>query len=237
MNNTEFRQPGRVVIITGAGGALGGAVASAFAHAGWDLGLFEFGADGVARLRSEYPDAVVVDVNLTDDAATVAAVQQVLEAKGRVDALLGIAGGFAMSKALETSSADLDRMMNLNFRTLFNSLTAVLPTMRDQASGFVLGVSAGAALGGAAGMAPYATSKSAIATWLASLGQELKGSGIRVTTLYPLDALDTPANRKDMPGTNPDGWIDIGGLAELIRAVVESDPRAHVSELRVVSAR
>jgi NADP-dependent 3-hydroxy acid dehydrogenase YdfG len=223
----------RTVVITGAGGALGGAVAATFQQAGWNLGLFEYGAQGAERLRAEYDEAVVVDVDLTNETATASAVENVLSANGRVDALLCIAGGFAMSKAHKSSIADLEHMLDLNVRTLFNSVRAVLPSMLDKGSGFILGVSAGAALGGSAGMALYAASKSAVATYLDSVRIEMKGRGIRVTTLYVMDALDTPANRKSMPGTDPAGWISLEGLADVILTIAESDPRAHVGEVKV----
>jgi short-subunit dehydrogenase len=105
--------------------------------------------------------------------------------------------------------------------------------MMEIGSGFVLGVSAGAALGGSAGMGPYAASKAAVATYLDSVRVELQGSGVRVTTLYAMDALDTPANRKSMPGTDPSGWISLDGLAGMILAIAESEPRAHLGELKV----
>lgn len=222
----------KVAIITGAGGALGGAVTASFAAAGWDLGLFVHRADEARRLQSAHPEATVVEVDLTDESATRAAAQAVLTAKGRIDAMLGIAGGFAMAKAHEATSADYEHMFDMNVRTLVNSVGAVLPTMLEAGRGLVLGVSAGAAVGGAAGMALYAASKSAVATYLDSVRLETKGTGVRATTLYVMDALDTPANRASMPNVDPAGWINVDQLADTIRSIADSGGRRGQVEIR-----
>jgi len=227
----------RTAIVTGAGGALGGSVAEAFQGAGWNLGLFDYGEENARRLGEAFPDAVVRSVDLTKEEPTGESTSAVVERFGAVDALLAIAGGFAMGKAHEASLADLDRMLNLNVRTLFNSVRAVLPEMRERGNGFILGVSAGAGLGASPGMAAYAASKSAVATYLASVRAEVKENGVRVTTLYPMDGLDTPANRAAMPETDPSGWIDVDALAATILRIAAGDPRAHVDELRVASTQ
>lgn len=223
----------KTVIITGAGGALGGTLVDTFAAAGWNLALFVHGSASTERLRERYPNALVLTVDLTDEAATHRAVEQVRARFGTLDALLAAAGGFAMGAAHETSLSDLDRMLTLNVRTLFNSVHAVLPAMRDQQHGFILGVSAAAAEEGGPGMAPYAASKAAVATYLHSLRAELQETGIRVTTLYPMGALDTPANREAMPNTDPAGWIDREELAATILHAAERDLRGHVGDLKV----
>ncbi|RMH61208.1 MAG: SDR family NAD(P)-dependent oxidoreductase [Bacteroidetes bacterium] len=223
----------RTALITGAGGALGGAVAEAFADAGWRLALLAHRADTARDLSARHPDALVLTADLTDEAATRGVVDRVLERFGRVDALLGLAGGFAMGPAHEASSGDLDRLLALNVRTLFNSVRAVLPAMRDRGDGFILGVSAAAAEEGGSGMALYAASKAAVAAYLRALRAEVREQGVRVTTLFPMGALDTPANREAMPEADPSGWIDLKDLAATILHAAERDPRGHVGELKV----
>lgn len=225
----------KTALITGAGGALGGTVADVFADAGWTLALFAHGSTEADRLREQYPDALVLTVDLTDETATHDAVEQVRDRFETLDALLGIAGGFAMGAAHEASLGDLDRMLDLNVRTLFTGVRAVLPAMREQGHGFILGVAAAAADEGGPGMALYAASKAAVATYLRSLRAELQDSGLRVTTLYPMGALDTPANREAMPNTDPAGWIDREELAATILHAAERGLRGHVGDLKVYS--
>lgn len=220
-------------LITGAGGALGSATARAFADAGWQLALFAYDDAEAARLREAHPDALVTLVDLTNEASARSGVNEVHERFGDVDALLAIAGGFAMTAAHETSMDDLEKMLALNVKTLFTSVRAVLPGMLQAGHGFILGISAAAADAGGAHMAPYAASKAAVAAYLRAVRSEVQTKGIAVTTLYPMTALDTPANRDAMPDADPSAWIDRDELAATMLHAAERGLRGQVSELRV----
>jgi len=78
-----------------------------------------------------------------------------------------------------------------------------------------------------------AASKAAVAAYLRALRAEVREQGVRVTTLFPMGALDTPANREAMPEADPSGWIDLKDLAATILHAAERDPRGHVGELKV----
>ncbi len=221
----------QTVVITGAAGAIGAVVAEQFDQQGWRLALLDYGEDNARMLRDQFPQAQVVSADLTDAEAAQQAIASVHNEQGRIDALLNIAGGFAMQPAGDAAPEDLQHMLAINLQTLFNTTRAALPIMNEQETGFVLGVSAAAADDGAAGAATYAASKAAVAGYLKSLQQEL--DAIRVSILYPMGVVDTPANRDAMPDSDPQAWIRRDQLAESVFHAATRDPRGHLRELRV----
>lgn len=227
----------KTVIITGAGGAIAEVVIKAFAEAGWRLALFEYSSAACDWLKDHYPESFVQQVDLTNEDSSYKAVEKTIAHFGKVDALLNIAGGFAMSEAVQTTRADLERQLDINFRTLFNATRAVLPEMLEQQRGFILGVGAKPALEGGAKMGVYAASKAAVVAYLKSLQAELGPKGIGVSILYPMGAVDTPANRKSMLKADPADWIDPQELAESILHLATRSKRGQIRELMVYPAR
>lgn len=219
------------VVITGAAGAIGSVVARRFEESGWALALLDYGSENAAQMREQFPEAQVLDADLTDAEAAREAIQAVRDEQGTIDALLNIAGGFAMTPAAEATPDGLTKMHQINVVTLFNATRAALAIFQEQGEGFVLGVSAAAADEGAAGAAPYAASKAAVAGYLKSLQQEL--DDIRVSILYPMGVVDTPANRDAMPDADPQTWIRREQLADHILHLAQRSRRGHVRELRV----
>jgi NADP-dependent 3-hydroxy acid dehydrogenase YdfG len=221
------------VAITGAAGAIGSVTAEVFADAGWDLALVDYGEDNCAELADAFPDSHVYDCDLTDEDAARETLADAAEALGGLDATLAIAGGFSMQAAADATMADYDRMMGINFKTLFNTTRAALPALREQEHSFLLGVSAPAAEDGGAGASLYAASKGAVAAYLKSVDAELHDDGVRVTVLYPMGVVDTPANRDAMRDADPETWIAPRELAEGMLHCATRSPRGHIPELKV----
>lgn len=220
-------------VITGAAGAIGSVVAGRFAAAGWNLVLLDYGAGNRADLQDRYPEAQVFDVDLTDAPATRDVFGAIQDEQSSIDAVLNIAGGFAMVPAAEAEDEDLARMHRLNFVTLFNTTRAVLPALRAQGHGFIMGVSAAAGLEGAPGASLYAATKASVAAYLKSLNAELREDGIRASVLYPMGVVDTPANREAMPDGDPATWIARDEIARHVLHMASTGPRGHVRELQV----
>lgn len=221
------------VAITGAAGAIGSVTAEVFAEAGWTLALFDYGEENGTRLRNRFPDAHVYTGDLTDaDAA-----QQVFDAAqndtGGLDAVLSIAGGFSMQPATEATQQDANKMMALNFQTLFQTARAAIPHLLEKDQAFFLGVSAPAAEDGGAGAALYAASKGAVAAYVKSLDAEYADDGLRATVLYPMGVVDTPDNREAMPDADPSTWVAPRELAESMLYLAHRSQRGHVKTLKV----
>ncbi len=122
-----------VIIVTGAGGNLGQAVARAFLAAGGRMALVDQSAD---RLRQLYSDLApwtghyLGEVDLRDPAPVRAMVQDVVRRLGRVDVLVNTVGGFKAGTPVHETPVDVwDRMMDLNARTAFVASQAVIPAM------------------------------------------------------------------------------------------------------------
>lgn len=163
---------GRVVVITGAAGVLGRAVARGFAAEGDTLALLdqvEIDSDAAYRGRCD----------LTDAAACRREIDDVVRQLGRIDVLLNIAGGFEMGEPVHATSEKTWRFMfDVNLWTAVRMLEAVVPVMRRQGGGKIVNMGARAALRGSAMMGAYAASKSAVIRLTESLSDELKYEGV-----------------------------------------------------------
>lgn len=221
------------VAITGAAGAIGSVTAEVFEDAGWDLALLDYGEENVAALQEAHPDAAVQGADLTDADEAAKAFDALADASGGLDAVLAIAGGFSMQAAVDATEGDYERMVGMNFRTLFNTARAAHPHLSEKERSFLLGVSAPAAEDGASGAALYAASKAAVAAYLKSLDAEFRADGVRVSTLYPMGVVDTPANRDAMRDADPETWIAPRELAEGMLHLATRSPRGHIPELKV----
>jgi NADP-dependent 3-hydroxy acid dehydrogenase YdfG len=221
------------VAITGAAGAIGSITAEVFDDAGWNLALIDYGDKNRATLEASFPDAQVFDTDLTDEEATMETFASLWEEQEALDAVLAIAGGFAMQQAVESTADDYTHMMDLNFRTLFNTARAAVPLLTRADHSFLLGVSAPAALEGQAEAGLYGASKAAVASYVKSLGKEEREAGLRTTVLYPMGVVDTPANRDAMPDADRSGWITPRELADHMLHAAARSPRGHVPEVKV----
>jgi NADP-dependent 3-hydroxy acid dehydrogenase YdfG len=206
---------GQVYVITGGKGGIGSAVVKAFDAAG-------------AR-------AIVADrpgVDVLDPAGPEALVRDVLEREGRLDGLIHTVGGFGMAKVHQAALADYDRMFDLNVRSLFHVARAVVPHFLATKRGFLAAFSSEPGWTGAApGAALYAAAKAAVATFLRSLDGELAGTDARVAILYPMGAVDTAANRRDMPGFSQ--FIDPRDIAETLVHAAQRSRAGRLLELPV----
>jgi NAD(P)-dependent dehydrogenase (short-subunit alcohol dehydrogenase family) len=113
------------------------------------------------------------------------------------------------------SRAAWDRMMNLNAWSFVAVSQALVPSMIERKTGSVIAVSAKTAARGAAEMAAYIASKSALQRLVEAAAAELAPHGIQVNSIAP-SVLDTPANRQAMPDAKPEHWVSTAVAAQTI---------------------
>jgi len=210
---------GRLVVVTGGAGALGGAVVAAFARAG---AVVHVPVHGKPPEPGEPAVTYTGGVNLTEEAA-VEAFYAGLGAPlwGSVH----LAGGFAMSPIAEIKLADLRGQLDLNLVTTFLCCREAVRRMRargDGAGGRIVNVAARTALRPEAGKIAYGVAKAGVVSLTAALGEELRPEGIAVNAVAP-GTIDTPANRAAMPGADRSGWVKPEALAALILTLTSPD--------------
>jgi NAD(P)-dependent dehydrogenase (short-subunit alcohol dehydrogenase family) len=196
----------RLVVVTGAFGHAGGAVAWAAKAAGARVAVIGHG-DPPPGLDFDHVEA---RVDLTDSGQARAALDAIAARLGPIDALLNIAGGFEMQK-LEAGTDVWDRMFAMNVTTTLNATAAALPRLRAP-GGSVVNIAAAAAGRAGPGMGPYAAAKAAVLRLTESLAEEQKSRGVRVNAVSPT-TLDTPDNRAAMPKSDPAKWVKLEELA------------------------
>jgi len=207
----------RSVVVTGAFGNLGLAVARAFREQGERLALLDH-AQPAAGLGADFgaPHCVLAGVDLTSVASAGAAMASVRETLGSIDVLVNIAGGFRW-QTLEQGDIDgWDRMFAMNLKTAVVATKAALPQLLQSPAGRIINVGAGAAARPAgAGMGAYTASKAGVHKLTESLAEELKDRGITVNAVLP-GIIDTPQNRADMPNADYSRWVAPAAIAAVI---------------------
>lgn len=233
MHNARVRLSGRVYLVTGAGGAIAGSVNRALLAEGASLALADRPGNA-RRARETLGAGLVVPADLAAFDGARAAVEATVEGLGRLDGVVHTVGGFAGGKVRDASPQDYDRLLDANLRTLVNVTLAALPQLERSDAGFLGAVSAGQAWRGAGpGAALYTASKAALAAFLRSLDGELGSAPTRVGIVYPMGAVDTPANRQSMPDADPGGWIDPDEVGAAFVHLATRSPRGRILELAV----
>jgi len=202
----------RTVIVTGAFGILGSAVAAAFAAQGDRVARIDYAPAPAEPL----PGGVDIGgVDLTDPAAAQKAVADVGAALGPVQILVNIAGGFVWQTLADGGIDTWNRMYAINAATCVNMVKATLPALTATAGARIVNIGAGGAIMAAAGMGGYAASKSAVHKLTESLAAELADKDITINAILP-SIIDTPTNRADMPNADFSKWVQPGAIAEVI---------------------
>jgi NAD(P)-dependent dehydrogenase (short-subunit alcohol dehydrogenase family) len=222
----------KVIIITGASGALGRVVAETALARGARVA-------GVDHARSQIPVTAerieIGGVDLSDTAAAKTAIDTVASHFGSIDALVNIAGGFAFEAVDAGISETWQRMYALNVLTALNTSRAAIGHLTASGAGRIVNVGAIAALHAGSGMGPYAASKAGVHRLTEALAAELKGK-ITVNAVLP-SIIDTPANRASMPQADFRKWVTPQELAEVILFLLSDAASAVTGALLPVSGR
>jgi NAD(P)-dependent dehydrogenase (short-subunit alcohol dehydrogenase family) len=209
---------GKVVVVTGAFGALGSAVAEAAAHAGASVAALDYAPSPREGLKERLgANALLVGgVDLSSADGATKALGEVKQRFGRIDALLNIAGGFAWEPIVDAKgAATWTKMFAMNLETALNAARAAIPHLIESGAGRIVNVGALAAEHAAAGMGPYAASKAAVHRLTESLADELKLKGVTVNAVLP-STIDTALNRKEMPDADFTRWVAPADLAAVM---------------------
>ena len=230
---------GKTVVVTGAFGALGSAVAEAAALAGASVAALDYAAAPLAGLEERLgPGALLIGgVDLASPEGAERAMAEVQRTFGRIDALLNIAGGFRWERLADAAGdATWERLFAMNLKTALNASRAALPYLVQSGAGRIVNVGALAANRAAEGMGAYAASKAAVHRLTESFADELKLKGVTVNAVLP-STIDTPQNRKEMPDADASRWVAPRDLAAVMLFLASDAARAVTGALIPVTGR
>jgi NAD(P)-dependent dehydrogenase (short-subunit alcohol dehydrogenase family) len=223
---------GKVVVVTGASGALGQVVAEVALARGARVA----GIDHAASQTPATPNRLELGgVDLTDAAQAKKAIDAVAAHFGRLDALINIAGGFAYETVTEGDPKTWQRMYALNVLTALNASRSAIPYLAASGVGRIVNVGAMGALQAGSGMGAYAASKAGVHRLTEALAAEWKGK-ITVNAVLP-STIDTPANRASMPKADFGKWVTADELANVILFLASDAASAVTGALLPVSGR
>ena len=203
----------KTALITGADGGLGIHVTKALLDAGFLVaGL----APNIKQSQFDSPHFVAIPAKLDSLEAAKGSAQIVISKFGKIDLLAHLVGGFAGgSSVAETDDTTFRRMFEMNVDSAFHILRAVLPHMRKAGTGRIIAIGSRAAESPGPGVGAYSASKAAVVSLMRTVALENKDSGITANVILP-GTIDTPANRKAMPGADTSHWVQPAAIASLI---------------------
>lgn len=178
--------PPRVVLVTGAAGGIGAAVASRFGAAGWRVLLTDQNAAALGAVAAGLDAAPCRGADLRSPAACRQTVAWALETAGRLDALINVAGVWREGATETTSEEDFDLVFGVNVKGLYFMSAAAIPALKATA-GLIVNLSSDAGLQGNTGAALYCASKGAVSLFTKALALELAPAGVRVNAVCPGD--------------------------------------------------
>jgi NAD(P)-dependent dehydrogenase (short-subunit alcohol dehydrogenase family) len=205
--------PGQTALVTGANGGLGTHVTKALLDAGFAVvGL----APKIQQSDFNHPNFTALPAALDSLAAAKKAADTVIARFGKIDVLAHLVGGFAGGQTVaDTDDATFQRMFEVNLNSAFHILRAVIPHMRKAGGGRIVAIGSRAAEAPGATVGAYSASKAALVSLVRTVALENKDAGITANVILP-GTMDTPANRRDMPGADVSQWVQPASVASLI---------------------
>ncbi len=202
----DRRFEGKVALVTGASGAIGGAIARRLGAGGARVAIHYRTGEGAAQavleaVRAAGGEGLLVSADVTSGAEVTSMVQQAMDTWSRIDILVNTAGGVRDKLLLRMEEDDWDAVINTNLRSAYLCTRAVLRTMMRQRWGRIVNISSVVGIAGNAGQTNYSAAKAGMLGFTRSLAREVASRGITVNAVAP-------------------GYIDAGlttGLGEDIR--------------------
>jgi NAD(P)-dependent dehydrogenase (short-subunit alcohol dehydrogenase family) len=233
---------GRRAVVTGGSSGLGRATAVALADAGADVAVLARGTDELdqtcAAVRERGGRALGVTVDLADAEAGRAAAEQAARELGGVDILVNAAGTDVPGPVTALSTADWDRVLDVNLRAPFVLAKALWPQLVAADGATVVNVSSVAGRRGWANAAAYCAAKFGLTGFTQALAAEGRPHRIRAAVVYP-GAMDTswgiwePADRGTSTAPVPAGALPPEQVAQLIVWMAAAPPDLVLNEVTV----
>jgi NAD(P)-dependent dehydrogenase (short-subunit alcohol dehydrogenase family) len=219
---------GEVIVVSGGSAGIGWATCAALAAQGATV-------IGASRRATAGPGWQAVAMDVTDERSVHAAMGEVLERHGRIDAVVACAGDGIAGPAETTETADARAQLDTNFWGAVHLVQAALPTMRAQGRGRIVLISS---IGGVIGLpfqSYYSASKFALEGWGEALAWEVAPFGIDVTLVQPGNVATDFTDRRRVVGLEG-AAAAYRGAADRAIATMAADERNGVDATTAASA-
>lgn len=222
-----------VAVVSGGGSGIGREVALTLARRGHPLALLGRRSELLEEtLAAAGGDGIALPCDIRDAASVDAAARRIEERWGAASVVVPAAGVAAIAPLEEMAPERFRDVLETNLGGTFHLLRALLPAMKRQGSGWIFPILSAAARRGFPGWSAYCASKWGLAGLVAALREELAGSGVRVTALYP-GATDSPL-WDDLPGEwNRAVMVPAREVARAVVTALDSDPSTLIEEIHL----
>jgi NAD(P)-dependent dehydrogenase (short-subunit alcohol dehydrogenase family) len=204
---------GKIALVTGANGGLGIHVTKSLLDAGFTVvGL----SPRIRQSDFDSPDFIALSATLDSLDAAKKAVASVIARHAKIDVLAHLVGGFTGGQPVAAmDDATWQSMFEANVNAAFHILRAVIPEMRKAGRGRIIAIGSRMAEEPVATIGAYSASKAALVSLIKTVALENKDAGITANVILP-GTIDTPANRKAIPGADVSTWVQPALIASLI---------------------
>lgn len=180
-----FDLSGKVALVTGASGGIGGAIAEALASKGAQIALTGTRMEALEAAKTRIGGGEIFQCNLSDDGAPQNLVKAVEEKMGSLDILVSNAGLTRDGLLLRMKEEDWQNVLDVNLSAYFRLSKACLRGMMKRRHGRIIGITSVVGATGNAGQANYAASKAGMIGFTKSLAQEVASRGITANCIAP----------------------------------------------------
>ena len=178
-----FDLTNKVVLITGATGGIGGAIAKQMKLAGATVVV---SGRNTEKLNSEFDDGFIkIAANISIDGAAEKLINDTIEHAGRIDVLINNAGITADTLMMRMSDEQFDNVINTNLRACFKICRAAITPMMKQRFGRIINMASIVGVVGGAGQTNYAASKGGMIAMTKSIAAEVASRGITANAIAP----------------------------------------------------
>ena len=177
-----FELTNKVVLITGATGGIGRAIAEQMKAAGATVAVTGRSADKLSAFDDSF---IKIVSDLSVDGAAEKLIDETIAKAGRIDVLINNAGITADTLMMRMSDEQFDNVLNTNLRATFKLCRAALMPMMKQRFGRIINMASIVGVVGGAGQANYAASKGAIIAMTKSIAAEVASRGITANAIAP----------------------------------------------------
>jgi NADP-dependent 3-hydroxy acid dehydrogenase YdfG len=224
----------KITLISGASRGIGRAVAVRLAREDHFVILLARNAEEIGELEQEIDEtggkSLAIACDVADEQQVEQAVAQVLRDFKRIDCVINNAGIGVFKPAEEISTADWDRVMDVNVKGSFLLTRAVLPHLKAAGSGHIVGIASDVSKRTFASGSLYTASKYAQHAFFESLRREVRSLGIKVSVVYP-GLVDTYFHGASEGAAPQQQYLRPDDIAAAVSYILQAPPHVLVDEL------